>query len=114
MKSLTYLSLILFLMSCGPSEGNYYEHLMTEERIKIDKIGKCGELGDYYEERNEWVKKTYSDRSEDELFFLGRIKYAVGRTNETDKDKECFAYETDNTYTLEILSKLKEDYRRIK
>ena len=66
MKSLTYLSLIFFLMSCGPSEGNVYEDLMTEERIKIDKIDKCGDLESIYERRNEVLKES-SSRSESSL-----------------------------------------------
>ena len=52
-------------MSCGPSEGNVYEDLMTEERIKIDKMNKCGDLG-IYERRNEVLKES-SSRSESSL-----------------------------------------------
>lgn len=57
MRTLLIGFLTLFLFSCGPSEGDVYEHKMTESRSKVEIVGLCTEVYDYYDEKNEQKKE---------------------------------------------------------
>lgn len=124
MKSLFYLSITLFLVSCGTSEGDVYENLMTEERIKIEKIGKCGELEEFYEMINQAFREG-SNESESSLKEAGIIRVILNNAGEQNKNEKCFVFTTDlvrlsrgryfaASAQINLLSTLSEDYRRIK
>jgi len=111
-------------MSCGPSKGDVYENLMTEERIKIVKIDKCGEIEEFYDN----INKSIQDKSSKQEWALqqeGLIRVVLNNAGEENENKKCFVFETDvvnlgggrilsASAQINLLSTLKEDYRRIK
>ena len=128
---------LLVLMGCdairGPQEGDYYEHLGTGDRIKLDKVGNCAELNQHYEAYNDLIHSqqeegtisgplafsllnipSYSKRDSAKTCFsyLEKEIYRPGGTIRFDNGDEYEALQT-TMARIEPVKVLEEDYRRV-
>jgi len=86
--------LLLFIVGCGPSKGDVYEHLLNRSRVQLEDVGQCSFLLEQAESSLEYVKEEY--QGDDNLkmrLLLSRLPIERDIEN---KDGKCVTYEEEN------------------
>ncbi|WP_441001266.1 hypothetical protein [Fodinibius sp. SL11] len=109
------LSSVTDILDSGPTEGDIYENLLEEERIKVIRIGKGSDLVNHFKGINDAVVDSV-DASKKQLNKMGLFRPVISEG--TDTTKTCFAYEDDyrgmTFVKIDPLSDLEsKDYKKI-